>query len=287
MDPGNEESIRKPLLEIEYSEYQTSLIDSSSEVPASFYFEYYEDGATFEESAEIIVYVMNAVVVIIVALRMYYWVQMNPPRFRQRKFGMAFAGRLLLMLSDVWSNVMFMVYFILTGYWFIMYKMQSNAYILLPQRNIENSTYDIFYAFLIAIISSKGLAILLTILDQTNADVFIMDWERFEQMKMVEVVDHSRDPAANAAPAAGNPANPNNQDGNAANDANANQAAAPAPAQTKEKTRREASGEDVGSIAWRQLFIINELNELSTGMRKVVPETTLVWFIFLYLAMGW
>ena len=119
---------------------------------------------------------------------------------------MAFAGRLLLMLSDVWSNIMFMVYFILTGYWFIMYKMQSNAYILLPQRNIENSTYDIFYAFLIAIIVSKGVAILLTILDQTNADVFIMDWERFEQMKMVEVVDHS----ANAAPAAANPANPNN-----------------------------------------------------------------------------
>ena len=27
MDPGREETIRKPLLEIEYSEYQTSLID--------------------------------------------------------------------------------------------------------------------------------------------------------------------------------------------------------------------------------------------------------------------
>ena len=93
---------------------------------------------------------------------------------------MAFAGRLLLMLSDVWSNIMFMVYFILTGYWFIMYKMQSNAYILLPQRNVENSTYDIFYAFLIAIIATKSVAILLTILDQTNADIFIMDWERFE-----------------------------------------------------------------------------------------------------------
>ena len=84
------------------------------------------------------------------------------------------------MLSDVWSNIMFMVYFILTGYWFIMYKMQSNAYILLPQRNVENSTYDIFYAFLIAIIATKSVAILLTILDQTNADIFIMDWERFE-----------------------------------------------------------------------------------------------------------
>ena len=82
MDPGQEESIRKPLLEIEYSEYQTSLIDQSSEVPAKFYFEYYEDGATFEENAEVIVYVMNGVVLLIVALRMYYWVQMNPPRFR-------------------------------------------------------------------------------------------------------------------------------------------------------------------------------------------------------------
>ena len=149
-------------------------------MPAQFYFEYYEDGASFEEAAEIIVYVMNGVVLIIVGLRMYYWVQMNPPKFRQRKFGMAFAGRLLLMLCDVWSNVMFMIYFILTGYWFIMYKMQSNAYILLPQRNVENSTYDIFYAFLIAIIVSKGLSILLAILYQSSADIFVMDWERFE-----------------------------------------------------------------------------------------------------------
>ena len=75
---------------------------------------------------------MNGVVLLVVALRMYYWVKMNPPRFRARKFGMAFAGKLFFVLCDVWSNFMFMIYFILTGYWFIMYKMQSNAYILMP-----------------------------------------------------------------------------------------------------------------------------------------------------------
>lgn len=32
---------------------------------------------------------------------------------------------------------------------------------------------------------------------------------------------------------------------------------------------------------------MNELNELSTGMRKIVPETTLIWFIFFYLCLGW
>ena len=49
----------------------------------------------------------------------------------------------------------------------------------------------------------------------------------------------------------------------------------------------EPSGEDVGSIAWRQLFIVNELSELSTGQRTVPPETTLFWFIFFFLSLGW
>jgi|Transcript_27775 hypothetical protein len=49
----------------------------------------------------------------------------------------------------------------------------------------------------------------------------------------------------------------------------------------------EPSGEDVGSIAWRSLFIVNELNELAVDMRKVAPETTLIWFIFFYLTLGW
>lgn len=49
----------------------------------------------------------------------------------------------------------------------------------------------------------------------------------------------------------------------------------------------EPSGEDTGSIAWRSLFIVNELNELSTAMRKITPETTLIWFIFFYLCLGW
>jgi len=55
----------------------------------------------------------------------------------------------------------------------------------------------------------------------------------------------------------------------------------------KNRGRREPSGEDVNSIAWRSLFIVNEFNELSTGMRRIHPETTLIWFIFFYVSLGW
>lgn len=47
------------------------------------------------------------------------------------------------------------------------------------------------------IIVAKTLAVLMTVLDQTQADVFVMDWERFEQMKLLEVNDNSQPAAAN------------------------------------------------------------------------------------------
>lgn len=133
MDPDKEERIRKPLLEIDYRTYKTDIItDLSVEVPASFYFDYYEEGAAFESSGEIIVYVFNAVVLLVVAVRMYYWIKMNPPRYVARHWGVSFGMKLLLVICDVWSNIMFTVYFAVTSYWFIMYKMQSNAYLLMP-----------------------------------------------------------------------------------------------------------------------------------------------------------
>jgi hypothetical protein len=141
------------------------LITETSEAPAAFFFDYYEEVNSFENAAEIILYVSNALVLIIVIIRMRYWVKMNPPVFRARKFGMAFAWKVLFYLCDVWSNIMFLVYFLITMYWFIMYKMQSNAYILMPQRNVENSTYDVFFIFLVLIIAAKTLAVLLTIFD--------------------------------------------------------------------------------------------------------------------------
>ena len=113
----------------------------------SFNFDYYEEGAKFERTSEVIIYVMNAFVVLLVAIRMVYWYKLNPPRYRGRHFGMDFVTKLLFYACDIWSNVMFTVNFIITMYWFIMYKMQDNAYILMPQRNIENSAYDKFFIF--------------------------------------------------------------------------------------------------------------------------------------------
>ena len=41
---------------------------------------------------------------------------------------------------------------------------------------------------------TKGLAILMTVFEQSRADIFVMDWERFEYMKKVQVpIENSAD----------------------------------------------------------------------------------------------
>ena len=41
------------------------------------------------------------------------------------------------------------------------------------------------------------------------------------------------------------------------------------------------------TIAWRSILVANELNELQVETRKIQPETTLIWFSFLWIAIGW
>ncbi len=51
-----------------------------------------------------------------------------------------------------------------------------------------------------------------------------------------------------------------------------------------------ADGKKVGqadTIAWRSILIANELNELQVEYRKISPETTLIWFSFFWIAIGW
>lgn len=40
-------------------------------------------------------------------------------------------------------------------------------------------------------------------------------------------------------------------------------------------------------VAWRFTFVANEYNEITSEARKIQPETTLIWFAFLWIGLGW
>jgi hypothetical protein len=75
---------------------------------------------------------------------------------------------------------MFWVCFFTTGYWFIFYKMQNNAELLLPSLELYSYSYEFFNVFFYVILATKTLAVLMKVLMQTNTDIVIMDWEKHE-----------------------------------------------------------------------------------------------------------
>jgi len=119
-------------------------------------------------------------------------------------------------------------------YWFVFYKMQKNAKLLLPSTVLLDNAYKFFNVFFLIILATKTAAIILKVIIQSRVDVFIMDWEA-----------------------------------------------------EKKGLKADGSRGENSQIAWRSIFVANEVNELSVEMRKINPVTTLMWFAFLWIAMGW
>ena len=72
---------------------------------------------------------------------------------------------------------MFWIVFFTAGYWFITYKLQANAYILLPSVDDWETSYRIFDIIFGLILAFRFLAILMQIVEQSTVDIFILDWE--------------------------------------------------------------------------------------------------------------
>lgn len=39
-------------------------------------------------------------------------------------------------------------------------------------------------------------------------------------------------------------------------------------------------------VAWRSIFVANEVNELAHSFRKISPETMIIWFAFFWIGLG-
>jgi len=60
---------------------------------------------------------------------------------------------------------MFWLAFFYNGYWFIIYKLQNNAFLLLPSTQETNSVYDQFLIYFYIILAFKTAAVLLMIVE--------------------------------------------------------------------------------------------------------------------------
>lgn len=73
--------------------------------------------------------------------------------------------KLTYLIVDVWSEIMFWIIFFTSAYWFVTYKLQANAHILLPSVDDWESSYKIFDIVFGFILALRLIAIIMKIIE--------------------------------------------------------------------------------------------------------------------------
>ena len=157
------------------------MIDESSTVGVEYFIDFYEGESSLWYGMKVIFIVFCIVSFAITLIRLYFWYTHNKFDWLQDKFAKQITLYFFYYLFDVWSFLMFWVCFFTTGYWFIYYKMQNNANILLPSIELFSYAYNFFNAFFYVILATKTLAVLLKVLIQASTEIIIMDWEPLQE----------------------------------------------------------------------------------------------------------
>lgn len=75
---------------------------------------------------------------------------------------------------------MFWFLFFTTMYWFVVYKLQTNAFVLMPSVDDWEHSYRIFYFIFGFILGCKLVVMVMKIIEQGRIDIFFIDWERLK-----------------------------------------------------------------------------------------------------------
>lgn len=73
---------------------------------------------------------------------------------------------------------MFWIIFFTSMYWFISFKLQANAYVLMPSVDDWAQSYKLFYIIFGIVLAFRFLCVIYKIVEQSSVDIFFIDWER-------------------------------------------------------------------------------------------------------------
>jgi meckelin len=165
LEDSSPERIYTPYVEIEYRERMSNMIHEGTKAQVRFVMDYYLDLTNFWKQVLIAFIIFQVIILIIVAIKMYYFVKQNPKELLGERFMSVFFKKLPHVFFDTWSGIMFWIIFFTTAYWFITYKLQANAYVLLPSLDDWATTYQVFDAVFGITLAFRFLAIVFSIFE--------------------------------------------------------------------------------------------------------------------------
>lgn len=137
------------------------------------------DISSFWTVVTVLFILTNVLVGIISVFRTYVWSRFNPARFNPENWPVLLLFRFILNAMKTWSESMFFFLTVMSGYWFIFYKMQNSVYFLVPDPDTQPKDYKPFKIVFIIMVVFQFLTMLNTIREQVEMDFFFIDWVKY------------------------------------------------------------------------------------------------------------
>ena len=164
MDPSTPEAVYRPYVIMDYRSADGKTIDKTTKYKSSFIMEQYSDYAPIMTKCTIAFVCLSVLVVIVWFGRMRNFSLRNPKEVLGSEYISAYTFKALLFLFDTWSHIMFWLLFWSCASVFIAYKLQENAYLLLPELGERSDyIYAAFYGVLTTTFALRTVTVLMRI----------------------------------------------------------------------------------------------------------------------------
>ncbi len=137
-----------PVLVIDYEERLVSDVTAQTsglhKATIKLQSEYTSSVASFWSTILVVFIILHIMVGLITVVRMCIWSRYHPPSFSPDNYCWFVVWILVFTLADTWAFIFFWFLFFTSGYWFIVFKLQENAFLLLPPLDLYSEHYLAF-----------------------------------------------------------------------------------------------------------------------------------------------
>eukprot|EP00357_Protocruzia_adherens_P001666 CAMPEP_0114976316 /NCGR_PEP_ID=MMETSP0216-20121206/2601_1 /TAXON_ID=223996 /ORGANISM="Protocruzia adherens, Strain Boccale" /LENGTH=982 /DNA_ID=CAMNT_0002337223 /DNA_START=160 /DNA_END=3108 /DNA_ORIENTATION=- len=173
---NNDAEINLPMLFIEYRSRKEGSLGTAD---VEFLVEYTMDLDNFWTAVMIIFIVLTIYSAGYSFLKIYVFIKAHPRDYVElfSEYSKVVIANTVMIILKTWAHLMFWFMWAISAYWFITFKLQTEAFILLPPQNTMEESYLPFQVLFGFTLGIYFFNLIKMIIDQSSASIFFVDWE--------------------------------------------------------------------------------------------------------------
>eukprot|EP00697_Spironema_sp_BW2_P015520 gnl/Spiro4/6408_TR3288_c0_g1_i1.p1 gnl/Spiro4/6408_TR3288_c0_g1~~gnl/Spiro4/6408_TR3288_c0_g1_i1.p1 ORF type:complete len:1031 (-),score=347.92 gnl/Spiro4/6408_TR3288_c0_g1_i1:172-3186(-) len=166
----NQQVLQPPRIQVSYSTVPLSLLTSSGSFPFSFTAKYYSDLSSFWSDMLILIIIVTVAAGVWAIVQLWGWMRRN----QHDEIDASMAAQAISCLVGCIGDMYFWMSWLVCCYWFIFFKSERQAKVLLPLDSDASTLLVIIYVAF----ACKVVRLLDRLHTQANISIFFIDWEK-------------------------------------------------------------------------------------------------------------